>query len=100
MKMKQLKSIQIIGKQDNNFAAKKFVEIAKDSIKKSEQFAVALAGGSTPKSLYQLLATDRFKGEIDWSKVFFFFGDERNVLPNNEESNFQWRMKDYSNLGK
>jgi len=73
----------------NNFAAEKFVEIANDSIEKHGRLTVALAGGSTPKSLYKLLASDKFKDKINWNKVFFFFGDERNVLPDHEESNFR-----------
>ena len=76
-------------KELNTFAAETFVEIAKESIENRGKFSVALAGGSTPKPLYQLLASDKFKDKIDWSKVFFFFGDERNVLPENEESNFR-----------
>jgi 6-phosphogluconolactonase len=81
----------------NQFAAEKFIQIGTKAIEKSGKFTVALAGGSTPKSLYQLLTTDKFCSQIDWSKVFFFFGDERNVLPNREESNF--RMV-YENLLK
>jgi 6-phosphogluconolactonase len=77
----------------NNFAAEKFVEIADEAIKKREQFSVALAGGSTPKSLYQLLASDEFKDKIDWSHTFFFFGDERNVLPDDAESNFRMAIE-------
>jgi 6-phosphogluconolactonase len=73
----------------NNFAAEKFVEIANEAIEKQGQFAVALAGGSTPKSLYKLLASDEFRNKIDWSRTFFFFGDERNVLPDDAESNFR-----------
>ncbi len=74
----------------NNFAAEKFVEIAKEAINSErDSFAVVLAGGSTPQSLYKLLSSDKFKDKIDWSKVFFFFGDERNVLPDDTESNFR-----------
>jgi len=73
----------------NNFAAEKFVETCRQSIEKGNQFSVALSGGSTPKALYQLLASDKFKARIEWNKVFFFFGDERNVLPDNKESNFR-----------
>ncbi|MCD9189525.1 MAG: 6-phosphogluconolactonase [Pyrinomonadaceae bacterium] len=73
----------------NNFAADKFVEIAAESISERGRFTVALAGGSTPKSLYRLLSGDKFKDKIDWSKVFFFFGDERNVSPDDAESNFR-----------
>lgn len=73
----------------NNFAAEKFAEIANEAIRKRDVFTVALAGGSTPKSLYQLLASDKFKDKIDWSRTRFFFGDERNVLPDDAESNFR-----------
>jgi 6-phosphogluconolactonase len=73
----------------NDFAAEKFVEIVNEAIAKRGQFTVALAGGSTPKSLYQLLTGEKFKDIIDWHKAFFFFGDERNVLPDNDESNFR-----------
>jgi len=74
----------------NRFAAEKFVEIANNSINSgNKSFTVALAGGSTPKSLYQLLASEKFRNRIDWTKVFFFFGDERNVLPDDDESNYR-----------
>lgn len=74
----------------NNFAAEKFVEIANDAINSERNsFAVVLAGGSTPKSLYKLLSSEKFKDKIDWKKVFFFFGDERNVFPDSDESNFK-----------
>jgi 6-phosphogluconolactonase len=73
----------------NRFAAEKFVEIAAEAIETRGKFTVALAGGSTPKSLYQLLSGERFKDKLDWTSVFFFFGDERSVLPNDAESNFR-----------
>ena len=73
----------------NLFAAKKFVEIAGKAIKENGRFTVSLAGGSTPKSLYQLLAGEKFKNQVDWSKVFFFFGDERNVPSDDAESNYR-----------
>ncbi len=75
--------------QLNQFAAKKFNTIGNRAIEENGRFAVALAGGSTPKLLYQLLTTPRFKNKIDWTKVFFFLGDERNVSPENQESNFR-----------
>jgi 6-phosphogluconolactonase len=46
---------------------------------------VALSGGSTPKSLYSLLATKN----ILWDKTYFFFGDERHVPPTDPESNYR-----------
>ena len=83
----------------NQFAAEKFIEIAAEAIDKHDRFIVALAGGSTPKSLYRLLTIEKFRSRIDWSKVFFFFGDERNVLPDNPESNFRMAFENlFSNL--
>ena len=73
----------------NIFAANKFVLLAKKAIKKSGRFVVALAGGSTPSSLYQLLTTDEYKNKVDWENVFFFIGDDRDVSPMSEQSNFK-----------
>lgn len=78
------------GEKLNRFAADKFVEIANTSIQSERgSFTVALSGGSTPKSLYQLLASSEYKNKVEWSKVFFFFGDERNVAPDDKDSNFR-----------
>lgn len=73
----------------NIYAAEKFVEIAKDSIAERGQFTVALSGGSTPKKLFALLTEEPFRSQIEWKKVFFFFGDERHVLPDDPQSNFR-----------
>jgi 6-phosphogluconolactonase len=73
----------------NRFAAEKFIEIGSKAIKNRGRFSVALAGGSTPKSLYQLLASAEYKNKIPWGSVFFFFGDERNVAADSDESNFK-----------
>ncbi len=70
-------------------AAEMFLKIGGEAIEKRGQFTVALAGGSTPKSLYNLLTTDKFRSQIDWKNVFFFFGDERNVPPDDKDSNFR-----------
>src|SRR5829696_55782 len=70
-------------------AADLFVEIANQAIEDRGQFSVALSGGSTPASLYKLLASDRFREALDWNKVFFFFGDERNVPANSPDSNYR-----------
>ncbi len=65
-------------------AAELFIEIANDAIEKSGRFTVALSGGSTPKAMYRKLVSSN----LDWKRVFFFFGDERNVPPGDERSNF------------
>ncbi len=64
-----------------------FVQIANESIAQNGKFSVALSGGSSPKKLYELLASS-FKTSIDWSKVYFFFGDERNVPQTSPDSNY------------
>ena len=47
-----------------------------------------LAGGSTPKAAYEILARD-FAEEIDWGRTHVFFGDERTVPPDHEDSNYR-----------
>ncbi len=66
---------------------------AKESIGKTGQFNFALSGGSSPKKLYELLASDIYNRKIDWRNVFFFFGDERNVPLNHPDSNFLMTRK-------
>jgi 6-phosphogluconolactonase len=70
-------------------AAVRFVEVANSSIAKNGRFSVALSGGSTPKVLYGLLANPPYYSQVDWSKVFFFFGDERCVAPDHPDSNYR-----------
>lgn len=86
--MREIKILKDLS-EISRFAARKFIEIGNRSFSENGRFTVALAGGSTPKALYQLLTTDEFKNRIDWRKVFFFFGDERNVPPDSKKSNFQ-----------
>lgn len=52
-------------------------------------FALNLSGGSTPKALYALLATDAYREKIDWARVHVFFGDERFVPPDHPDSNYR-----------
>ena len=81
----------------NRFAAEKFVEIGKNAVSEKGRFTVALAGGSTPKGLYQLLTTKEFADKIDWTKVYFFFGDERNVPHDSDESNYKMARENLFN---
>ena len=69
-------------------AARQFVESAWQSIVREKSFCVALSGGSTPRALYQLLATREFRTQVDWAKVHLFWGDERAVPPDDPESNY------------
>ena len=71
-------------------AAQLFVEEARSRIDESGRFAVALAGGSTPKMTYEILSREYGGPEdLDWSKVHAFFGDERSVPPDHEDSNYR-----------
>ena len=71
-------------------AASEFVRAAKDAVTDRGVFRVALSGGSTPKGMYSLLATDpQFRDEVPWPACRFFWGDERNVPPDNPESNYR-----------
>jgi 6-phosphogluconolactonase len=70
-------------------AARRFLTIAHDAIAQWGAFAVALAGGSTPASLYRLLTAAPFVHEIDWPHTFIYFGDERCVPPDHPDSNFR-----------
>jgi 6-phosphogluconolactonase len=49
--------------------------------------AICLTGGSSPKQLYKLLATDPYRGRIPWDRVHWFIGDERFVPANDPLGN-------------
>src|SRR5712692_1499972 len=71
-------------------AAAEFLQAARESVSEKGSFSVALAGGSTPKTLYGLLASNPLlQAKVPWSKIQFFFGDERHVPPDHAESNFR-----------
>ncbi len=69
-------------------AAETFIKQAKGAIEEFGRFTVALAGGSTPKRAYEILATQHHD-TLDWNKVHAFFGDERTVPPDHEDSNYR-----------
>ncbi len=70
-------------------AAERFVALGRDAIERQGRFSVALAGGSTPKRAYELIASETFRDQIDWARVHLFFGDERPVPPDHPESNYR-----------
>jgi len=69
-------------------AARRFVALAGIAIKDGGRFRVALSGGSTPRALHERLARQH-RGEVDWEKVYVFWGDERFVPPDDPESCFR-----------
>jgi 6-phosphogluconolactonase len=70
-------------------AAAGIAESARESIGARGLFAVALSGGSTPRRVYELLAGEDFRKDLDWPRVHVFFGDERMVPPDDAESNYR-----------
>ncbi len=56
-------------------------------------FRVSLSGGSTPKALFALLASDDFIGRFPWAQVAWYWGDERFVPPDHPESNYGMTRK-------
>jgi 6-phosphogluconolactonase len=68
--------------------ADRFVELAADAIEQRGVFRVALSGGGTPKTVYPKILEPHRRDLVDWSRVEFFWGDERSVPPDHPESNF------------
>ena len=56
-------------------------------LKKKSYFTFVLSGGTTPKQLYQLLASPGYHEKIDWHKIHFFWGDERYVPFSDKRNN-------------
>jgi len=67
-------------------AAQHFVSLAQTAA--PARFSVALSGGTTPRRVYELLASDEFQNQVDWQLVHLFFGDERTVPPDHSDSNY------------
>jgi 6-phosphogluconolactonase len=68
--------------------ARAMVGVAQEAVHSQGHCRVALAGGSTPRWLYELLAT-RYRADMPWGGMRWFFGDERYVPPGDPQSNYQ-----------
>ena len=69
-------------------AAALIASVSEQAIRSHGRFIIALSGGSTPKMLYQVLASPGWSIRLDWTKVYFLFGDERCVPSDHPDSNF------------
>ena len=69
-------------------AADRLIASARNAIRRRGRFRVALSGGSTPRGVYALLAAPPRADAVDWSRVEFFWGDERACPPDDPDSNF------------
>jgi 6-phosphogluconolactonase len=65
-----------------------FLEAAEECLEERNKFVVSLAGGTTPKQVYEQMALDARVQALDWSRIFVVFGDERCVPPSDSASNF------------
>lgn len=70
-------------------AAEHVVRAAAESMAARGRFTFVLAGGSTPRQTYEVLSQPEYSQQIDWSKTDFFWGDERPVPPDHEDSNYR-----------
>ncbi|AWX43083.1 6-phosphogluconolactonase [Flagellimonas maritima] len=78
--------------KDKNEVAQHFSAYFSELFKDKSTFHVALSGGSTPKVVFDVLAAD-FSSKIDWTKIHFYWGDERCVPPSDDESNYKMTME-------
>lgn len=78
--------------KDKNEVADQFSAYFAEKVKGTDAFHVALSGGSTPKIVFDVLAAN-FADTIDWSKVHFYWGDERCVPPTDDESNYKMTVE-------
>ena len=62
------------------------IAIGEKAIAEKDCFNFVLTGGNSPKELYTMLSTD-YREKLDWTKVYFFMGDERNVPPGHDTYN-------------
>ena len=85
--------IQVVADRQelSRVAAKHFVRLATEAILERGRFTVALSGGSTPQSLYRLLANQKepYRAMLGWENIHFFWGDERHVPPDHPDSNYR-----------
>jgi 6-phosphogluconolactonase len=84
--------IQVFGhcSEIASYASHEVARISADAVAARGVFSIALAGGSTPKMLYALMAEHpTLRYSLPWDKMQVFFGDERHVGPGHADSNFQ-----------
>jgi 6-phosphogluconolactonase len=70
-------------------AALRSATLSGQAIANHGRFTFVLSGGSTPRQLYSLLASEKYVSTIDWTHVDFFWGDERCVEPDHPDSNYR-----------
>lgn len=69
-------------------AAETVIETLRAALEERGRGSLVLTGGSTPRTLYELIARD-YGHALDWGKVDIFFSDERHVPPDDDDSNYR-----------
>jgi len=66
---------------------------AREAIQQHGRFSFVLSGGGSPRRLFEILAGEQYRHQIQWENVFFFFGDERYVPATHPDSNYLMAKK-------
>jgi 6-phosphogluconolactonase len=69
-------------------AAERILELTRAAVKARGTCSVALAGGSTPRATYEVLADSALAAAVPWAAISWYFGDERAVPPEHPDSNY------------
>jgi 6-phosphogluconolactonase len=87
------RSIEILADKESltRAAAAEVTARAARAVAARDVFTLVLSGGSTPRDLFALLAdpNESFRARLPWGKIHFFWGDERHVPPDHQDSNYR-----------
>jgi 6-phosphogluconolactonase len=83
MQLKIFKNIDELSENAANWVA----DYIQSVLQEQDRFSFCLSGGGTPKKLYQLLTTEKFRDRINWKKIHVFWGDERFVPFTDDRNN-------------
>ncbi len=78
----------VVARDAYALSAQTIVDLAHQAVSARGKFTIALSGGSTPKKLYELLASPAWQAKLPWAQTEFFWGDERYVASTDVSSNF------------
>jgi 6-phosphogluconolactonase len=70
-------------------AAERIIQLADAAIAAQQVFSIALSGGNTPKTLFELLASPAYLRRVKWQNWEIYFSDERCVPPDDPQSNYR-----------
>lgn len=87
--------IKIFSKPDDiaNHIAEEILKMIFENKRENRESFIALSGGNTPKVLFDKLSADSYKNKVEWNNLHLFWGDERCVPPENDQSNFGMTKK-------